>query len=316
VQTGFVRRLVPWALLGLLGGGVVVGAVVGALGSPSGSTSGSSSASAAGTPASAAASAWVAHVLATTAEAGTAHFTYSHVTVSKNPLLHDVLTGSGVIDFATGDVHVTEVDSQPSLTSGSSGNLKGVLVRTTAEEIGIGRTMYQAVAQEGTPNPVWMKLTQPRDPHAVLGLQMALNASVALDGLGGTQRVVGLTDLGHAVVGGVATRSWRVQTAPVCASALSGPSYETQEPTIVWVDAHGRLVQVTTVVHSTGKLTAEVLKAIPSLARVAGGAATTTDTLRFSAFGAPVQIAAPTHVVSIPSTSTGFAIAGCSSGSR
>jgi hypothetical protein len=297
-----VRRLLPWVLLGVLGLGVVVAAVVGAVNAPSGP----------GEPAAApasgadAASRWVAGVLATTADAGTAHFDYAHVTTSKNPLLHDVLTGTGVVDFSAGDVQVTEVDRQPSITSATS-TAQPVIVQATAEEVGIGRTTYQAVAQEGTPNPVWMKLTAPRDPTAQLGLQTALNASVALSALGGTQRPVSVTDLGHAVVGGVATTKYEVRTAAVCPSPLTRPRDEVQEPTTVWLDSSGRLVQVRAVVRQSGRLTAAVFKATPTLAHLAGGASTTTNTIRFSAFGAPVHILAPTHVVAIPESSTGSA---------
>ncbi len=303
-----MRRLLPWVLLAVLGVGVVVGAVVGAVNAPShpgaaaAESAGSGSGSGSGT-----APQWVDGVLATTAEAGSAHFTYAHVTTSKNPLLHDVLTGSGVVDFVSGHVQVTEVDSQPSITSNTTSTAQPVIERSVGEEIGIGRTMYQAVAQEGTPNPVWMKLTAPRDPTVDLGLQTALNAAAALDSLGGIQRPVKVTDLGHAVVGGVATTQYEVKTAAVCATPLTGPRYEVQEPVTVWLDSSGRLVQVTSVVHQSGRLTAAVLKAIPQLARLAGGASTTTATLRLSAFGAPVHIEAPTHVVSIPSSSTGSA---------
>jgi hypothetical protein len=72
-------------------------------------------------------------------------------------------------------------------------------------------------------------------------------------------------------------------------------------------------VQVTTVVHTTGELTAALLKSNPALARAARGAATTTDTLRFYDFGEPVHIAAPTHVVTIPFRSTATVEAHCSS---
>jgi hypothetical protein len=304
-----VRRFLPWALLGLLGAGVVAGAVVGALGAPVGTTTITTTTT---TTTSSEAGAWVARVLAATADADTAHFEYSHVTTSTNPLLHEVISGFGVVDFASGDVQVTETVSAPSLNAGSSA-LKGEIVRSTGQVIGIGHTTYQAVAQEGTPEAVWMKLTEPRDAHAELGLQTALSASVPLAVLGDAQRVVARRSLGHAVVSGLATRRWEVQTVPACPSPLTGPSYQTQEPTILSVDSRGRLVQVTTVVHTTGKLTAAVLKSNPALARAARGAATTTDTLRFYDFGQPVHITTPTHVVTVPFRSTGTAEARCTS---
>jgi hypothetical protein len=292
-----VRRFLPWVLLGLLGAGVVVGAAVGALGAPAGSSSATSSAGA---------QAWVARVIATTAGSRTAHFDYSHVTTSVNPLLHDTLTGSGLVDFTSGDVEVTEVDRQPSITSNTGGNLQPVVERSTGEVIGIGRTTYQAVAQQGTPTPVWIQLAAPRDPAAELGLQAALNASVALDVLGVSQKIVSVKSLGPANVGGVATTRYSVTAAPVCVTPLTGPAYRTREPTTMWVDGAGRLVQVTSVVRDNGRLIAAVLKDVPALAHATADTSTTTNTLHFSGFGQPVHIAAPRRVVSITS-STGSA---------
>lgn len=66
-----MRRLVPWVLLGLVGLATAAAAALGA----------------------------AAAVLAATAQAGTAHFSYSHVTASPNPVLRGTLSGSGVVDF-------------------------------------------------------------------------------------------------------------------------------------------------------------------------------------------------------------------------
>jgi hypothetical protein len=153
---------------------------------------------------------------------------------------------------------------------------------------------------------VWIQLAAPRDPVAELGLQAALHASVALDALGVSQKAVSVKSLGPATVDGVATTRYSVTTAPVCVTPLTGPPYQTQEPTTMWVDAAGRLVQVTTVVRDNGRLIAAVLKDIPALAHATAGTSTTTNTLHFSGFGQPLHIAAPRQAVSIQS-STGSA---------
>ena len=99
-----MRRLVPWALLGLLVVGATVGAVLGQAAAPSASTV---AAAPARTPAQ-----WVRALLAATARAGSARFSYMHVTDSPNPVLRNTVAGSGAVDFTTGAVQVAEVERQ------------------------------------------------------------------------------------------------------------------------------------------------------------------------------------------------------------
>jgi hypothetical protein len=93
-----VRRAVPWALVGLLGIGVALGAALGATESPS------TVLVQAVSPTQAE---WVAHVLATTRAAGTAHLTFNEVTSSANPDLRGSSSGSGTVNFAVGTVRTT-----------------------------------------------------------------------------------------------------------------------------------------------------------------------------------------------------------------
>ena len=97
-----MRRLVPWALVGLLGIGVALGAALGAADSP-GTAQGQASATQAE---------WVAHVLATTRATGTAHLTFTEATASANPDLRNSSSGSGTVDFVAGTVRTTEVQHQ------------------------------------------------------------------------------------------------------------------------------------------------------------------------------------------------------------
>src|SRR6202044_1168649 len=80
-----MRRLVPWVLVSLVALGAAAGAALGI---------------AHGT-APEAPSQWVAAVLATTERAGTARFSYNHVTSSPNADLRGSLSGHGEVDFVT-----------------------------------------------------------------------------------------------------------------------------------------------------------------------------------------------------------------------
>jgi hypothetical protein len=302
-----MRRLVPVVLVGLLGLGVFAGAAIGAAGSPPpGPARGSSP-----TPAE-----WVAHLLATTAGAGTAHFAYTHVTTSPVPDLRGSLSGSGVVDFGRGDVEVTEVDHQIEFEgTGPSAPTRAVPVTDTLEQIGIGPTVYQRVPYGRPGNASWMKLPFPRQAHGQLGLSTALNAAVALDALGGLDPVVGVRDVGPSEVEGVAATEYVVTTAPptTCASARAAVPKMTQRPSTVWVDALGRLVQVRSSEYDGG-FPAAVLHRQPAFAGFPTGPTVTTATLTFSAFGAPVQIAAPppsTLVRTGSGTGSSFAVASC-----
>ena len=210
-----MRRLAPWLLLSL----VVVGAAVAAALGIAQRTSSS-------TP-----SQWVAGVLASTEKAGSAHFSYTHVTSSPNPELRGSLAGHGVVDFTTGDVRVTEVDHDISFSDGQPAPAPGSLDEHR------GRHRRGRDRLPGQPDP-GLHLHR-RIPRASLpwlarsqrGLSLALNASVALDTLRGPYAVASVTDLGPAEVDGVATSQYEVEYAPlhVCAPHQA-PQVLTQRP--------------------------------------------------------------------------------------
>ncbi len=290
-----MRRVLPWALLSVVGLAAAGAAAVGAAETPS------------PTPAQ-----WVAGVLATTAQAGSARFHYVHVTSSPNPDLHAALSGSGVVDFANGDVRVTEVDHQVEFEGEGSGPIRAVPTTTTEEAVAIGRVTYQRTFLPGGAGGEFIELpTLARPPQPAPALTLALNAGVAIGALEGPEPVVAVRDLGPARIGRIATTEYEVQTAPLvpCPSAHQTAPVSTQAPSLVWLDAHGRLVQVRSREWFSGRLPAGVRRQAP-FAHIAIGPSTTTDTLTFSDFGTPVHITAPPASALAPSlgSSTGFAV--------
>jgi hypothetical protein len=279
-----VRRFVPWALLGLVAAGAALAAAVGAT-------------NALGTP-GVSPTAWVANLLATTARAGTAHFMYSSVSASRSAAFAGSTSGSGDIDFRSGDVRATEVQHQTQFTTTPSGLPQPMRTATSIRFIGIGASVYQSFAPAGLTALPWAKLSWHRDPSQDLGLAMTGIASAPLDELGLTQRVVGVRDLGASTLRGVSTTRYVVSTVPVCSSPHDGDRQthratlaETVGPSDVWVDAEGRLVQIVGSVRLSGRPPAALAQPGPSMALAYP--ATTTDALRFSDFGAPVRIHAP-----------------------
>ena len=302
----------PLVLVGLLGLGVAAGAAIGAADSP---PPGPPAQSSGPTPAE-----WVAHLLAATAGAGTAHFAYTHVTASPVPDLRSTFRGSGMVVFGRGDVEVTEVDHQTEFEgNGPGAATRGVPESNTTEEIGIGSTVYRRLSVPLAPAvPSWLKLSLPWNVHGQLGLTNALNAAVALDALVGTDPVVGVRDEGPSTVDGAAVTMYVVTTAPppACSSSTraTAPAPEVdRRPSTVWVDSQGRLVQVRSSEYDGG-IPAAVLRKVPTFAAFPTGPSVTTATLTFSDFGAPVHIAAPPPSALVPNASSSgsaFAVASC-----
>ncbi len=204
-----VRRIVPFALLALLLTGVLSAALAGQLSSPSARASATTTA-----PPTSSAAKWVANLLATTARAGSAHFAYVHVTASPNPVVRGTITGSGAVNFTAGTVRVNEVEQQVELVprgglfqphTGQQPPQNEVVPARTAEQpsrsavsmIGVGRTTYESMSGS---NGDWLRLALPRNPRAQLGLQYAVNASVALGGLEGLEPIAAVHAVGRATL--------------------------------------------------------------------------------------------------------------------
>ena len=76
----------------------------------------------------------------------------------------------------------------------------------------------------------------------------------------------------------------------------------------MWVDHEGRLVRARFALSSSGYLPPSA-RALPGFATFPRGATTTTATLTFADFGAPVTIVAPPLTPVQGGSSTGFAVA-------
>ena len=291
-----MRRLVPWCLLSVVLVAAGAGAALGIAQKTPRSTG----------------SHWVADVLAATQAAGSAHFSYTHVTSSPNPELRGTLSGHGVVDFSDGNVRVTEVDHDISFSSTGHQPLHPVHSTTTLDAIVVGGTMYQA-------NPIpgldftgkYHLLSLPAPPRSQRGLSLALNASVALDVLRGPNAVASVHDLGPAEVDGNATTQYEVEYAPlrVCV-AHQASQVLTQRPSRVWLDGDGRLVRVRSTIFFDNRPPRGVT--LPAaFDGFPWGPVTTVATLTFSEFGVPVRVAAPPSSALAPEggSSSAFALA-------
>jgi hypothetical protein len=290
-----MRRLMPWVLVSLIALGTAAGAALGIL------AHGTSSQ----TP-----SQWVAAVLAATEKAGTARFSYTQVTSSSNAELRGSLSGSGTVNFATGDARVTEVEHEVSFSSTDNQPLHPVHSTNTVKAIVVGGTVYQSFPIVGLNfTNDYHALAFPKVPRSQRGLSLALNASVALGALQGPNAVASVHTIGPATVDGVATTQYEVTYAPlhVCPPHES-PAVVTQRPSEVWVDGAGRLVQV----RSTSYFSDRPPRGTKLPAAFSGlpRAPTTTEaTLTFSAFTIPVHVVPPPASAIAPrGSSTEFAI--------
>jgi hypothetical protein len=237
---------------------------------------------------------WVAAVLATTEGAGTARFSYTQITSSPNHDLRRALSGGGVVNFSTGDARVSEVDHEITFSSTNNQPLRPVHSTDSEKAIVIGGTLYLA-------NPIpgfaftgeYRVIPFPKLPRSQRGLSLALNAPVALDGLGGPNAVASVRALGPARVDGATTTLYEVTYAPlhIC-TPHQAPVVIRHLPTHVWVDDTGRLVQVRGTSYFSGQLPKNV-KLPAATEGVPLGPTTSVATLTFSAFGSPVHVIAP-----------------------
>ena len=284
----------PWLLVSLIAVGAGVGAALGIV--HKGSTPNPSQ--------------WVAALLATTEQAGTARLSYTQITSSPNADLRASLSGSGVVDFATGNAEVAEVDHDVSFSSTNNQPLHPVHSTTSVKAIVIGATVYQADPIPGLgATSVYHALPFPKLPRSQRGLSLALNASDALDSLRDSNAVASVRDLGPATVDGASATHYEVTYAPlhVCAPHQP-PAVVNQRPTFVWVDDAGRLVQVRGTSYFSDRLPRKV-KVPAAFTGIPRGPTTTVATLTFSAFGIPVHVMAPPAAAIAPQgQSTGFAI--------
>jgi len=294
-HNSMVRRLLPWALVALVGIGSGLGAAFGVASAPQ------------TTPAQ-----WVASVLAATAEAGSAHFSYSSITTSTNPALQSRVRGSGVVNFTSGNVRVTEVDTDQQFTTGLLGaRIDATPTVNRSQDIDIERSDYKYLSG-GNGAQIWIKTSLPRNPHADLGLSFADNAAGALDTIsGGFEYATSVRNQGSVSLSGTPTTRYLVTTASVCGAPrhlANEPVTEQPGPTTVWVDRQGRLVQVSDSLRIDEIRPLTLAQQAPGVARLMKGRAATTTTLRFSDLGTPVHITAPPLSDARSSSSHSFSI--------
>jgi hypothetical protein len=299
-----VRRVVPWALLLLIGIGAGLGAALGATGSPS--VTGSSALTGSG------AQHWLTDVLAATRAAGTAHLDYSQIVASPHASLRSSMTGGGVIDFTTESFRVSTTAHETVSTSDAGGPAEPLAQTVTVEAIAVGPSVYENADLPGVPG-TWFKL--PRD-GGELGLGSADGIGGPLSTLIGPFTAVSITELGATHVGIDPTTRYLVQTQlePTCPASKHAKPRPLLGRATIWVDGHGRLVQVRQSGYFSGTFPASVVKRHPQVAARPFGPFTLTSTLRLSGFGAPVHIAAPTtgpgRVIASGGTSSSSSI-GC-----
>ena len=190
-----MRRLLPWALLLLLGIGTAVGAAAGSGGVPLGH--------ARRQPGRAGGTAMADRGLAATKAAGTAHVDLVSVTASPDPNMRGSGAGSGVVNFATGDFRLSVTEHSISFSSQNGGPFHPQAETNTNEQIAIGQSLYQNFEPPRPPRQL-ERAVVPRDT-GVLGLGSADAFGAVLSPLGKPFSVVSVTNLGAAVVSGVAT---------------------------------------------------------------------------------------------------------------
>ena len=295
-----MRRLLPWALLALVGVGAGLGAALGQANAP-GTTASSDLVGAA-------AHTWLSGVLAATKAAGTAHLDYTGLGTSPNPLLRGSSSGSGVVDFAAGTFRTSETDHETGWSSQDGAPQQAQAQTNSESDIAIGSTLYQNFGPGNLPSG-WMKTPGRRDKSA-LGLGSAGGIGFVLSGLAGPVTTVSVRALGPASVDGAPATRYLVRTEPRPICPDQGRRVP-EESTTVWVDGNGRLVQARNAFTISATFGASLRKENPDLGDIPFGPRTFTSTLRLSAFGAPVHIAAPavqpsasTAVTQITATAT------------
>jgi hypothetical protein len=260
-----MRRLAPWALVGLAVTAGLAGALVGVANQPS-------------PPAT---QLTVSEAIAATRAAGTARFTFASVATSRNPLLRSVSAGKGAVDFRTGSV--TTVERSTSLNISQDGNAPPRRVTQTMlnTEIWVDHTLYTQLAVGGQHfGSGWIKAKVPSGSSGPLGMLDEVAPIGFLDGelgIGGTK----IERLREETLDGVVATQYRV-VVPTCNGTSTASSPQEELGAIdIWVDGEGRLIQVRDVLHFTDP--------VKSFA----GRSTTISTARLFDFAVPVTISAP-----------------------
>ncbi len=260
-----MRRVVPWALLGLV---IVAGAVGAGLGLSSVSTI---------TPGGPK----LSEVIAATRAAGTARFTFSSVGSSPDPEHRSISIGKGVVDFRSNSM----TTDQRNLSTGSSErDGAGPQAGSTTmldDQTWIGRTFFARLGLEGEyASSPWVEGHFPRGSYGSLGVLDEVDPVGSFEndiGVHGTK----VQSTGTALVRKESATTYRV-TLPACATKNTSMGFrDAIGPVDLWVDDQGRLIQVRNVVRVTSTTGSDP------------GLTTITSTIRLFDFGVPATIEAP-----------------------
>ena len=217
------------------------------------------------------------------------------MTSSANPELRSSLSGKGTVDFATGDVQVSEVEHDITFRSSGEGPLDAVPTTTTEDAVLIGNRLYQAFDPlELPPTRRYVVLSLPKLIASPPAISLALNAAIAASPLDGPNALASVSEVGPSQVDGVAATEYQVAYAALTLCPAHEPvQVLNPPPSDLWVDGAGRLVRV----RSTLLVNDRQPKGMKLPAPFAGlpqGSATSVATVTFTNFGDPVRISAAT----------------------
>jgi hypothetical protein len=271
-QTGPMRRLVPWGLLGLVAVAGLVGAGLGIANQP---------------PATSVLSA----IAAATRAAGTAHFTYSTVSSSSNAVLRSSTRGSGSIDFNANSVSTVETDTDASFTSNDGSPFQVTVEKNTTSEIWIGDTSYIRLPSFPGDSSPWMKEGRiPLASSGSFGVLGTVSPFALLSGEGSLPRATAVS-MGTEILHGMSTTKYRVvMSTDTCPQNTKAPHLSIG-PIYLWVDGEGRLVKMRGEIHTTIPKGLFPGTSLGSTSLV--GTSTDVSTIRLFDFGDAVQISAP-----------------------
>ena len=270
------RHAAPWALVATVLAGTVGSAALGA-------TDG------AGPPSPAA---WVTRLIATTRAAGSARVWYTSSVVSTGPPARNLTSGSGVLDFADGDLRASGTQSSAWRSPGQARTGSYTL---HLQERRVGGTLYvetdHVAASTGLEATVgqWSSTRLASTPGSLFP---AVLAGPSLPVLSPYYAAVAVRAVGPATVSGVPTTEYRLTSRFDCRLRRGMAQPVQTAPTLVWVDRHGRLLEARE--RSTWRFTSATT-----------GRSTTTisELVRLGDFGAPVRVARPVLRRRAPSSS-------------
>ena len=227
-----MRRVLPWALVGLVAVAGLVGALVGVANQPS----------------APAIQLRASQVIAATRAAGTARFTSSSVAASRNPLLRLASFGEGSVDFTNDSVTTVEQSTNKSISQSGNAPSRQVTQTVLNDQIWVDHTFYTRLDVGGQPSEMeWIKAKVPNGSSGLLGMLDEVDPIGYLDGELGI-RGTKIELIRSEMLDRMATTKYRV-VVPTCST---GSSPQNVLGAIdLWLDGEGRLVQVRDVLHST-----------------------------------------------------------------